>query len=376
MLSQNFKYARFAGIAACLAVLLGVAVFPVLKGSSAPLSTDDARAEMKAVKAEMESGTGSEVRYRRLADVLNKCTPINQVIDLAGKDELAPQASLCITGASLALADPTFNRMQTQSTGNGFGPAGSCTLSGSGTAVHYDFYSFNLTGCAAFPTVVTMTLCGPAGCTPTGNTDAMVILYRNVPAGDPLTANGGLPGVFNPAAACTNARGLNDDLDTAETATGGSSCNQTVTSDCLAVCSGGLTSVGGMKRNLGNGRFTVVIAGFGNSTTGTYNLYVDAPAAGCSVALAPSAASAEIGGRVATQNGRGIGKAVVTITGGNLPAPIVSKTNPFGYYNFPNLESGLTYTVSVAAKGYTFTNPTRIISLQDAVSDADFTSIE
>ena len=57
-----------------------------------------------------------------------------------------------------------------------------------------------------------MTLCGPAGCQHSGNTDTVLILYRNVPAGDPLTANGGLSGVFNPASTCTNARGLQDDL--------------------------------------------------------------------------------------------------------------------------------------------------------------------
>ncbi len=83
-----------------------------------------------------------------------------------------------------------------------------------------------------------MTLCGPAGCQHTGNTDTVLILYRNVPAGDPLTANGGLSGVFNPASTCTNARGLQDDLGISAGMTnnpGGSTCNQVVGGSCIAL---------------------------------------------------------------------------------------------------------------------------------------------
>jgi hypothetical protein len=266
-------------------------------------------------------------------------------------------------------------------TGIGNGTLGNCSLSGSGNAVEYDVYSFNLTGCAAFPTEVTATLCGPAGCQHVGNTDTAMIMYRAVAAGDALTANGGLPSAFNPAAACTNAVAGSDDILSvagAPTNTGGATCNQTATSQCLSPCTtpSAAGSLSGMRRQLGNGRFTLVVGGFGNSSTGSYNLYLDAPAAGCVVALAPSAANGGISGRVITPTGRGIGKTIVTVSGGSLSRPITALTNPFGYYSFDALEAGMTYSVSVSAKGFTFANPVQIVTVQDDLAGVDFTSIE
>ena len=311
--------------------------------------------------------------------MFNGCSPLGRMINSMGIDDpLAPTASLCING-SLAVADPTYNRPTTQSAGTGFGPAGTCTLSGMGTAVRHDVYSFNITGCAAFPTEVTATLCGPAGCQHVGNTDTVLTLYRNVTAGDPFTANGGLPAVFNPAATCTNARGLQDDLGTTvgtTNNTGGSTCNQVVTTQCVAPCTSpsnaGLLS--GFRRQLGNGRFTLVVAGFSNATTGNYNLFVDAPAAGCLLALAPTAASAVLAGRVSTSAGRGITNVIVSVTGGSLAGPLYVRTSAFGYYNFPELQAGESYVVTVASKRFTFANPSMVVDLQDSVADADFVS--
>lgn len=389
MLSQNQRFIRFAGIALCLAFFCGLVAFPALKNGAVMAGSEDAEKQMEMLKSSIERpGPVSPAlleKYDRLANIVSDCSPTAAIIKtFRVKDPLAPSASLCINGA-LAVADPDYNRVLTTTTGTGIGTGavGNCSLSGSGTAVNYDFYSFNLTGCAAFPTEVTATLCGPAGCQhlSVAGMDTTLIMYRAVSAGDALTANGGLAGAFNPASACTNAVAGSDDLNTVAGTSnnpGGATCNQVVTTQCLAPCTSPVNAgaLSGFRRQLGNGRFTVVVGGFGNSSTGAYNLYVDAPAAGCSVALAPSAANAEIGGRVITQNGRAIGKATLTITGGNLQSPVLAKTNPFGYYNFPNLEGGLTYTVTVSAKGYTFASPTRIISLQDAVNDADFISFE
>jgi hypothetical protein len=342
---------------------------------------------MEALKAEIERpgpvSPAAIKRYDALAEILSDCSPTGEILKtFRADDPLAPQASLCINGA-LAVGDPNYNRVLTTTAGTGIGSGvvGNCSLSGSGTAVEHDVYSFNLTGCAVFPTEVTATLCGPGGCQHVGNVDTTLILYRNVAAGDPLTANGGLAGVFNPASACTNARGGSDDLGTT-TGTqhnpGGATCNQVVTTQCLTPCTSPSNAAGvsGFRRQLGDGRFTVVVGGFGNGTVGTYNLYVDAPAAGCAVALAPSAANGAIAGRVLTAGGRGIGKTVVTVSGGSLSQPVTALTNAFGYYTIEGLEAGTTYSVSVSAKGFAFANPTQFVTVQDELTSIDFTSLE
>lgn len=313
-------------------------------------------------------------RYTAMDRVLDKCGLTSQLVGHRFGDD-APAATLCING-SLAVADPDFNRVLTNSTGTGVGTGvvGNCSLSGSGTAVNYDNYSFNLTGCAAFPTEVTITVCGPAGCQHVGNVDTILTLYRNVAAGDPLTADGGLPGVFDPANACTNARGAQDDLGTVSGTTnqpGGATCNQVVGANCVGPCTspsaaGGLS---GLIRQLGNGRFTVVVSGFGNATTGTYNLYVDAPAAGCAVALAPTAAGVSVSGRVLTAAGNGLRNAVVTMTD---PQGVTqtARTSGFGYYRFFDVPAGATYVIEVASKRFLFAP--RVVAVQDELTDIDF----
>jgi len=88
-------------------------------------------------------------------------------------------------------------------------------------------------------------------------------------------------------------------------------------------------------------------------------------------ALQPTAAGVALGGRVMTPDGRGIGKVSVVLAdqAGNLRTAI---TSPFGYYQFDDVQSGGNYSVSVSAKGHTFAEPTRIISVSDAVDDANF----
>jgi hypothetical protein len=379
MLSGNLKFARFAGIALCLTALFGAFLYLNFNTASAA-SNADAEKQMEAVKSQMESGNNSaflQKEYRMLANITSNCGLANRLTEPTIKAPFAPLANLCINGA-LAAADPTYNRILASSTGTGVGTGvvGNCSLSGSGTATHYDAYSFNLTGCAVFPTVVTASLCGPAGCVAPGTLDSVLTLYRNVPAGDPLTANGGLPGVFNAASPCTNARAANDDSGATSTSTGGSTCNQLNTADCLAQCAApASTSNSEFKRSLGSGRFTIVITTFGNTTTlNSYNLYVDAPSAGCAVALAPTSANAGISGRVTNSSGSGIAKANVTLTNSNTGETLELRTNPFGYYSFDDLEVGDSYIVTVSSKSYTFNPQTRTVSLEDNISDADFVS--
>lgn len=90
----------------------------------------------------------------------------------------------------------------------------------------------------------------------------------------------------------------------------------------------------------------------------------------------PSAANATIGGRVLDSAGNGIKYASVTLTGGGLSEPIVVETNDFGYYNFADLPAGGSYVVSVQARRYFFSQPSRVINLEDNVTDANFVGDE
>jgi hypothetical protein len=307
----------------------------------------------------------------------DKCGVMKQLTEPSIKAPFAPASSLCING-SLAVSDSDYQRVASSPSGTGVDGFPGCNLSGSGTSVNYDFYNIDLTGCAVFPTEVTATLCGPAGCQHTGNVDTVLSLYRIVPSGDALTANGGLPGAFVAANACANIRALQDDLGIIAGAAnnpGGSTCNQIFVTNCIAPCNspssaGGLS---GMRRQIGSGRFTLVVAGFDNSTVGAYNLYLDAPASGCQLALAPTAASAIIGGQVRTRDGIGIAKTIVTLSGSGI-SPLRAITNGFGYYNFGEVPVGASYVVTVASKQYTFNPSTRVITLENNITDADFVS--
>ena len=89
-------------------------------------------------------------------------------------------------------------------------------------------------------------------------------------------------------------------------------------------------------------------------------------------AMVPVAANTSLGGRILTANGGGIRNVLVTVSGGDLPFPITAQTGSFGFYNFPALHSGQTYTVTVTTKRYTVAEPTRMVTLNSNVSNFDF----
>jgi hypothetical protein len=88
--------------------------------------------------------------------------------------------------------------------------------------------------------------------------------------------------------------------------------------------------------------------------------------------LAPTSASVTVGGRV-TADGRGIGKARITLTdaSGETRTAI---TNPLGYYRFANVPAGATYILAAQSKQYVFANPTRVLNVSEEITDADFTA--
>ena len=88
--------------------------------------------------------------------------------------------------------------------------------------------------------------------------------------------------------------------------------------------------------------------------------------------LPSTAAQASVSGRVLTAEGIGIRNARVVITGNSLTEPIVATTGSFGYFTFDGLATGQTYVVTVNSQRYTFSTPSRVLSLIDNVADVDF----
>lgn len=88
-----------------------------------------------------------------------------------------------------------------------------------------------------------------------------------------------------------------------------------------------------------------------------------------------TAAPANVSGRISTADGRGISRVIVTLTGQD---GLVRRTisSAFGYYRFEDVGVGETYVLTVASKRYTFAQPSRIITVQEDIGDADFVSNE
>lgn len=87
--------------------------------------------------------------------------------------------------------------------------------------------------------------------------------------------------------------------------------------------------------------------------------------------IGTTAANANISGRV-TSGLRGISKARIMISGGDLTEPRYARTNGLGYYTFENLTAGETYFLEVSAKQYRFVNPTLVVNLQENLSETNF----
>ncbi|MEP7149440.1 MAG: carboxypeptidase-like regulatory domain-containing protein [Acidobacteriota bacterium] len=79
-----------------------------------------------------------------------------------------------------------------------------------------------------------------------------------------------------------------------------------------------------------------------------------------------------VGGRVWTSSGHPIRNAIISISGGDLPAGVKSQTGSFGWYTFSGLQSGQIYMLTVSAGRNTFAQPSRMITPQADVTDFDF----
>lgn len=92
--------------------------------------------------------------------------------------------------------------------------------------------------------------------------------------------------------------------------------------------------------------------------------------------MAPTAAGGSISGQLFTAQKQGIRNAMVMLTGGGLTTPRYVQTGAFGKYQFDDLPVGQTYVITVISKRYSFANPTRLVTLDDNVTDLNFEAEE
>ncbi|HVF31359.1 MAG TPA: beta-propeller fold lactonase family protein, partial [Pyrinomonadaceae bacterium] len=82
-------------------------------------------------------------------------------------------------------------------------------------------------------------------------------------------------------------------------------------------------------------------------------------------------AEARIAGRVTNAGGQGIANVIIYLTGGK--SATYARTNPFGYYSFDLMDTGVSYTLTPSRKGLTFTPPSITFNHVGDVTDRDFT---
>jgi len=82
--------------------------------------------------------------------------------------------------------------------------------------------------------------------------------------------------------------------------------------------------------------------------------------------------SLEIGGQVKNAKGKGLANVEIEISGESLKKPLTVKTDENGFYHFEDLTFGETYFLNVDSKNYSFSEPLRVITLTENLTDADF----
>lgn len=93
----------------------------------------------------------------------------------------------------------------------------------------------------------------------------------------------------------------------------------------------------------------------------------------CQQLLAPLAATVDVGGRVMDAYGRGIAKAFIRMMDGTGVVRTAYSTVS-GSYKFADVEVGQTLILDATAKHYNFTEPTRVLSLNEESMTINFTA--
>lgn len=89
------------------------------------------------------------------------------------------------------------------------------------------------------------------------------------------------------------------------------------------------------------------------------------------VFFAPTAALVSVGGRITEANGNGIPRVLVLMTNttGQTQSAV---SNSFGHFRFAEVAAGETYIFTVYNRHYQFGVPTRVLAVNDHISDLVF----
>ena len=90
------------------------------------------------------------------------------------------------------------------------------------------------------------------------------------------------------------------------------------------------------------------------------------------IGFAPTAAQADVSGRVLTADGRGIRNVTVTLTGSSSGALRTALSTSFGNFSFENVPVGEVYILTVQAKQYQFNQNTQVVSVMEDIADLTF----
>lgn len=91
--------------------------------------------------------------------------------------------------------------------------------------------------------------------------------------------------------------------------------------------------------------------------------------------VGPSASSVYLSGRVTLAAGNGITNVQVALVEADGTVH-VTKTSSFGYYRFDDIEAGQTVVVSLTSKRFTFSPSTRVVTINDDLTDLDWVANE
>jgi len=131
--------------------------------------------------------------------------------------------------------------------------------------------------------------------------------------------------------------------------------------DCVETSTGGMPTLQNSTVDLSARRATIK-AEAGELVTCTF----------VSQELIPTAAPANITGRVVDTNGRGMRGIVVYIQDLSSGELRVAMTSSFGYYGFEGMSTNVLYSVGISVKRYTFSPASRTLFVSEDVSGLDF----